>query len=198
MQFRDLTYVGLALYDDELLEELPRELALFLLADNGFVALRGGFHVRGAYHEPTWHSLRAAWRGPASVASLYPAVLSTDIPFAQDAFGDQFLLRDGMVVRLLVETGEIESLAASLHEFLSRAAEDPIEYLRLGPFVAFQEAGGRLVPGRLLNVYPPFCVDTPSERSFRSVPADQQLRSMARLAAEIRDIPEGTPIKIVP
>ena len=198
MQFKDVTYVGLACYDHELLDELPRELGTFLLANNGFIAVHGGFHVRGAYYEPTWHSLRAAWRGPESVASLYPTVRPSDIPFAQDAFGDQFLLRDGLVYRLLAETGEIESLDARLPEFVSRATEDPIEYLRLGPFVAFREAGGRLVPGRLVNVYPPFCVDTTSERSFHTVPADQQLRAMARLAAEIRDLPEGTPIKIVP
>jgi hypothetical protein len=198
MKFEDVTYTGPAFDDAELLNELPPELAAFLLEENGFVAVRGGFHVRGACREPAWHSLRAAWLGPESVSSRYPSVRSSDVPFAEDAVGDQFLVREGIVHRLSGETGEIESLGATLTEFLSRVANDPIEYLSLGPLLAFEDTGNQLAPGQLLNVYPPYCVDTPTERSFRAVPAEQQLRSLARLAEEIRDLPDGTQIKIVP
>lgn len=200
MKFEDVTYTGPPFDDAELLNELPPELAAFLLEENGFIAVRGGFHVRGACREPAWHSLRAAWLGSDGVSSRYPTVRPSDVPFAEDAVGDQFLLRDAIVHRLSAETGEVESLDVRLPDFLSRAAHDPLEYLSLGPLVAFEDMGGRLVPGQLLNVYPPYCVDAPGERSIRAVPAEEQHRSLARLAEEIRDLPDGTQIqiKIVP
>ena len=200
MKFEDVIYTGPSFDDAALLNELPPELGALLLEENGFIAVRGGFHVRGVCLEPAWHSLRAAWLGTESLSSLYPAVRRSDIPFAQDVIADQYLLRDGLVVRLSAETGELEPLNVGLNEFLARAASDPLEYLSLGPLVAFEETGERLAPGQLVNVYPPFCVDTASERSYRAVPAEQQLRSMARLAKEIRDLPDGTQIeiKIVP
>jgi hypothetical protein len=200
MKFEDVIYTGPAFDDAALLNELPRELAALLLEENGFVAVRGGFHVRGACLEPAWHSLRRAWLGPESIASLYPAVAPSDIPFAQDVVGDQFLLRNGLVCRLSAESGDVEPLDIALGEFLARAAKDPLEFLSLGPLVAFEDTGGRLSPGQLVNVYPPFIVDAATPRSYRAVPADQQVRAMARLAQEIRDLPDGArvQIKIVP
>ena len=198
MKFEDVTFTGPPFDDAPLLDALPPELAAFLLEENGFIAVHGGFHVRGACHEPAWHSLRAAWLGPESVASRYPTVRPDDIPFAEDAVGDQFLLRHGVVHRLSAETGELESLDVGLSDFVSRAADDPIEYLNLGPLVAFEDTGGRLAPGQLLSVYPPYCVDAPGERSIRAIAAEEQHRSLARLAEEIRELPDGTRIRIVP
>ena len=86
--------------------------ALFILSDaNGFILHEGALHVRGVSFAPEWHSLRAAWRGPSAFHTLYESVLSTDIPFAQDQVGDQFLLRDGRVLRVSAETGEVDALA---------------------------------------------------------------------------------------
>jgi hypothetical protein len=200
MKFEDVTYTGPTFNDAELLNELPPDLAAALLEENGFIAVRGGFHLRGVCHEPAWHSLRAAWLGPERVASRYPTVRPTDIPFAEDAVGDQFLWRGGVVHRLSGETGEVESLGVTLGEFLERAATDPLEYLSLGPLVGFEKSGRRLEPGQLLNVYPPYCFDTPADRSFKAVPAEQQLRFLAHLAEELRDLPDGTQVqlKVVP
>jgi hypothetical protein len=196
MQFEDVTYTGPPFDDAELLNELPPELAALLLEENGFIALRGGLHIRGASHEPSWHSLRAAWLGADGAASRYPTVRATDIPFGQDALGDQFLLREGIVHRLVGDTGQIESLEVSLTEFLARAAADPIEYLNLQPLVRFEQTGQHLSPGQLLNVYPPYALDTATERSFRAISADEHLRYLARFAEEIRDLPEGTRVQI--
>jgi len=46
-------------------------------------------------------------------------------------------------------------------------------------------------------VYPPFLVDTSeSERSYAAVPAIQGLTSLGRFAREVRDLPDGTKVKI--
>jgi hypothetical protein len=200
MHFEGVIYTGPVFSDAVLLNQLPPELATLLLDDNGFVAVRGGLHVRGTCHEPTWHSLRAAWLGSDSVASRYPSVRRTDIPFAQDALGDQFLLRDSLVYRLATETGEVESLGTGLAEFLHRAADDPVEFLNLAPLLAFEQSGGRLAPGQLLNVYPPFAFEAPRDRSYRACPADEQLSYLASVAAQLRDLPDGARVqfKIIP
>ena len=52
MKFEDVTFTGPPFDDAPLLNALPPELAAFLLEENGFIAVRGGFHVRGACHEP--------------------------------------------------------------------------------------------------------------------------------------------------
>jgi hypothetical protein len=52
-----------------------------------------------------------------------------DVPFAQDAVGDQWLLRDGRVVRLLAETGDIENHDDDLVGFGAAADRTPIDTL---------------------------------------------------------------------
>ncbi len=37
-------------------------------------------------------TLRQVWIGEDRLSRLYPAVNADDVPFAQDCFGDQFLL----------------------------------------------------------------------------------------------------------
>ena len=58
MEFPGLTYRGAALDDVDILDRLPMDLQQLLAQRNGFVAFRGGLHVRGACVEPRWHSLR--------------------------------------------------------------------------------------------------------------------------------------------
>ncbi len=155
MEFDHVTYQGPAIDDDAVLEELPEELASILQQVNGVIAGAGAFHLRGACREPAWHSLAAALHGPTSFAARYRSVREGDIPFAQDALGDQYLLREGAVVRLDAESDETKDVAPSLVEFLEKVSASPVEYLQLGPLVAFWEEGGTLAPGQLLSVYPP-------------------------------------------
>jgi len=196
MSFERLTYAGPPIDDAALLAELPSALATLLRAENGFLAFEGGLHVRGACRAPAWHSLRAAWRGPESVTARYPwAIRPTDIPFGQDALGDQFLLRDAIVHRLEGETGTVESLGVSLTEFLERCRRDPVAYLNLQPLVAYQRTGGRLAPGQLLSVYPPFCTAHEGARSYRAIAAADRLGALAAMAAQLRDLPSGTVVQ---
>lgn len=55
---------------------------------------------------------------------LYPNIRAADIPFAQDQVGDQFLIRDGAVVRLAAESGDVEPLASSIEDFFQKVTED--------------------------------------------------------------------------
>lgn len=198
MTFDEITFCGPPVDDAALLDELPPELAAILRQTNGFVASAGAFHLRGACTAPPWHSLRAAWRGPASFAARYRSVRPTDVPFSQDALGDQYLLRDGTVLLLNGESDESEAIAESLTIFLEAASSGAVRYLALEPLVAFREQGGTLAPGQLLSVYPPLVMKADaSGYSYRAVSAADLIAAHASLAAQLRDLPDGTPVRIV-
>ena len=196
MEFPDIIYRGPAVDDAELLDRLPGELVALLEETNGFIAYRGGLHVRGACTAPAWHSLRAAWRGPDSFAARYAAIGAGDVPFAQDPLGGQFLLRDGLVVRLHAEVGQVEPLALGLTGFLDRARAEPITALALYPLMQFEGEGERLQPGQLLSAFPPVCTEEARDGVLlRAMPVEERLRFLADLAAQLSEVPEGASVK---
>lgn len=191
LRAEDISFVGPEPDDPDVLLRLSPEHRELLRELNGFVAFGGGLHLRGACREPAWHSLRHAWLGEAALHRAYPALHADDVPFAEDAVGDQYVLRDGQVYRLLAETGELEPRDADLPEFLSDAIADPDDYLGLQPLRQFEAEGGRLAPGELLNVYPPFCTAESAEGvTLRAVPAAERLAFLARLAAHVSGLDE--------
>jgi hypothetical protein len=197
MELDHVTFVGPPLDDGEILAQIPANLAGLLQQLNGFIQFHGGLHIRGACRQPFWHSLRDAWIGVQAFHSLYPAVHPEDIPFAEDCLGDQFLLRDGRVLRLAAETGELEALDLSLAEFFHAVQADPIDFLSLQPLLRFQRDGGTLEPGQLLAAYPPFCTEEAADGvDLAAISADERRRFLADFAAQIRDVPEGGKIVV--
>lgn len=192
MEITGVTYSGPPVDDLAVLTRIPQDLRRLLEQQNGFVAFRGGLHVRGACVEPAWHSLRSCWLGAEAFNKLYSKVTDEDIPFAQDAFGDQYLIRGGLVWRLLSETGDVEPLGCDLNGFMAAVAQDPVGFLALAPLLAFEAEGAQLKPGELLNVFPPFCMSSESEeRNYRSVAAEDRLAFLADLANQIANVPDG-------
>ncbi len=185
MDIPGITWKGESVEDVEILRELPADLVRVFSDTNGFILHEGAVHVRGACLTPEWHSLRAAWRGPKAFQILYDDVRPSDIPFAQDQVGDQFFIRETVVVRLSAETGEIEPLADSLQDFFSRVSSDIEGFLNVG-------LGQRIQPGQLLHAYPPFCFrESGAGASLASLPASEVILFHADLARQIRDVPEG-------
>ena len=182
--------------DLDLLNRLPQEIVATLQRRNGFFLADGAFHMRGACQEPKWHSLRAAWEGDLAFHRLYPEIKEIDIPLAEDCFGDQFLLRDGSVIRLFAETGEIEPLNLSWSEFLTGVESGPGEFLDLRLPDRFRQAFGNLQPGFQIHVYPPFVAQQCINPSMRPIPAMELKAYQAELARQIRGIGDGQLIKI--
>jgi hypothetical protein len=177
-------YRGPEIDDPEILERVPD--ALRRRIGNGFIAYDGGLHVRGACREPAWHSLREVWLGDDAFHRHYPAVLADDVPFAEDAVGDQWLLRGDEVVRLQAETGDLERLGLDVDAFFAAVEADPVETLGLHPLLQLQQEGGRLEPGQLISVYPPFCTKEAADGvSLRAVPALERRAFLADLAAQL-------------
>lgn len=112
-----------------------------------------------------------AWEGEYALHLLYPDVRESDIPLAEDCFGDQYLLRDGLAIRLTAETGEIEEMNCDWAEFLAKIEADPIGYLNLDYLERFREQFGPLSPGLHISVYPPFVAAECDDPSLRAISA---------------------------
>lgn len=193
----DFTYVGSNITDSEILDRVPEPYRRLLNQANGFIAFNGGLHVRGAVRAPKWHSLRAAWEGDNALHKLFPALAESDVPFAQNYLGDQFILRDDVVHRLSSETGKLESLQTDFDGFFKLAQEDPVNFLELEPLLQFQREGGTLQPGQLLNVLPPFIMKESEEGvSMRPIPVADQIKFLADFARQIAGAGDGAEVTL--
>jgi len=191
-----LTFSGPPIDDPATLTRLPSLLAAALRGRNGVIAYGGGLHVRGACREPAWHSLRAAWEGPNAFHALYPGVQSTDIPFAEDAFGDQFLVRAGAVVRLEAEWGGIVEVSVSVERFFASLVADANSVLGFDPRQVLAALAAPLAPGQLVQAFPPFVLKTEAKVQLHPVLTDQLRRSLAILADELRGLPDGKSVRV--
>lgn len=192
------SFIGPKPNDREAFTKLPAELRDLLFSVNGFVLFGGGLHVRGVCDAPVWHSLGRVWHGADALGQLYASLHPDDIPFAQDCLGDQLLLRDGLVIRLFGETGEINETGIGLTEFLESAQEDPDEFLSLPILRRFEREGGTLAPGELLSVYPPLCTQEASDGiSLRAIPTMERIKFLADFAHQIAAVPDGTKVRVI-
>jgi hypothetical protein len=196
LELPHLVYSGPPADDADMLVRVPPPLAAMLRERNGVVGFGGGLHVRGACREPAWHSLRHAWEGADALHQLFEEVRPGDLPLAEDAFGDQFLLREGKVLRLSGELGEMAPAADGLEEFFGRVLADPGRMLDYAPLLAFLAGGGELRPGQLLAAYPPFVLSAEgARRDIRAVDALERRRALADLARRLHGLPEGTEVR---
>lgn len=191
------TYPGAPLDDQAMLDRLPPALAAALRRRNGCIAFLGALHVRGACLAPAWHAVRHAWDGPDALHALYEEVDPADVPFAEDGFGDQFLIREGRVVRLSGELGEIEDVAGSVEEFFARLVTDAGQMLDYEPLLRFRDGGNELLPGQLLAAHPPFVLQARGAgRELRAEDAMDRRRTLAALARRLHGLPDGAEVRL--
>ena len=191
------TNIGTEITDADILERLPESYRRVLNDENGFILFDGGLHVRGAVLSPEWHSLRKVWFGDLALHKLFPAIKETDVPFAQDCLGDQFVLRNDLVHKLDAEIGELENLRIDLGAFLDCARENPVEFLSLQPLQQFQLKGGKLKPGQLLSVYPPFIFEESAKSiSITAVSMFDRVSFLADCASQVAGLAKGTKVRL--
>jgi hypothetical protein len=192
MEQLEATYVGSEITDTEILDRLPEDYRRLLNQTNGFILFDGGLHVRGAVLSPEWHSLRKVWLGGSSLHKLFPAVNESDVPFAQDCLGDQYVLKAGVVHKLDAEIGEMETLGMNLETFLNRAQGNPVEFLSLQPLLQFMDEGGELKPGQLLSAYPLFVTkESAGGVSLRAISMFDRIGFLADFARQAANISKG-------
>jgi hypothetical protein len=196
---KGILFTGGELTDLVSFARLPSYLQTFLREQNGVVAYFGGLHIRGCVSEPSWHSLAAVWQGENAFWRTYDTVVETDIPFAQDCVGNQFLLRGDAVLFLDSETGELADLEVDFKHFLFGAEKFPLDALGMEPLRAFQQRGGVLQPGQLLSLFPPLCIETAQQKP-RVQPQNvaARLAWLADLYRQIKNLPDGQHLQLKP
>ncbi|UOQ76749.1 SMI1/KNR4 family protein [Hymenobacter sp. 5516J-16] len=197
---RGILYTGGELTDLVSFARLPSYLQTFLREQNGVVAYFGGLHIRGCVTGPPWHALAEAWQGETAFWRTYDEVTETDIPFAQDSVGNQFLLRGDAVLFLDTETGELADLEVDFKHFLFGAEKFPLDALGMEQLRAFQQGGGVLKPGELLSLHPPVCIATSgnSKPTSKAVPVAARLTWLADFYRQIKDLPDGQQVRLKP
>ncbi|SDX41106.1 SMI1/KNR4 family protein [Hymenobacter psychrophilus] len=197
---KGIIYTGSELTDLVTLARLPTYLQAFLRAQNGVVAYFGGLHIRGCVAAPSWHALAQVWQGERALWRTYGELRKSDIPFGQDCVGNQFLLRGDAVLLLDTETGELADLDVDFKHFLFGAEKFPMDALGLEPLRTFQQAGGVLQPGQLLNLYPPLCLATNGRTApaSKAVPVAKRLDWLAGFYEQIKNLPDGQAVTLAP
>ncbi|UOG76602.1 SMI1/KNR4 family protein [Hymenobacter tibetensis] len=195
---KGILYTGGELTDVVTFARLPVYLQTFLREQNGVVAYFGGLHLRGCVTTPAWHSLEVAWQGPTAFWRTYDEVLESDIPFAQDCVGNQFLLRGDAVLLLDTETGELADLEVDFKHFLFGVEKYPLDALGMEPLRGFQQQGGVLQPGQLLSVFPPLCIAINNGKvpELKAATVSERLAWLAGFYQKIKDLPDGQTIRL--
>jgi hypothetical protein len=116
--------------------------------------------------------------------------------FAEDAFGNQFCLREDGVCSFDVETGECQLIGRSVEDWAHGVLSD---YELLTGYPLFHErqvSYGRVPAGsRLLPVVPFVLGGEYSLANLRVAGAVSGMRSRGNLARQIRDLPDGAQIE---
>lgn len=187
MKLQGITYRQTSIDDWATYKTTPLRFQDFLQQTNGIIAFKGGLHIRGCCHEPAWHSIDHYISSHAAFWKIYPDVLDIDIPFAQDCMGDQFLFRGEKVYKLNLETGQLSFYDYDFYGFLEAVDSNPIDFLGMYPLVQYEMDGKELLPGHLLQAYPPLYLNIPGEIvSLEALPAEDQILFLENLYKQQR------------
>ena len=138
----------------------------------------GGLQIRSESAEIPLLNIQKFLKGDFQLSKLYPQVDITDYPIAQDCFGDQYLIRDDSVIKLMAETGDIEKLNCTWEHFLKWVDEAPEDRLDLPENL-------NLEVGKLLFAFPPFCTKEGNNATIKPIEGFELINFHADFARQI-------------
>ncbi|MFK8003969.1 MAG: SMI1/KNR4 family protein [Polyangiales bacterium] len=173
-------------------------LEQLLRQKNGFFAFESALHVLGTPPQPAGVCDILSWNEPSLWRTNFPAIPKSLLFFAQDVFGGQFGMdANGHVLALEPETGELTPCAEDLEGWAGLILEDWDFMTGHSCARAWQEANGVLPIGHRLYPKIPFVLggDYAAANLF-SCEAAQAMRSYANIARQIRDLPDGSKVRL--
>jgi len=182
-------------------ERHKAELLHMLGIKNGFYAFESALHVFPLVSEHLIDNQDLIhWNLPSTWKEAYVEGTSDLFCFAEDIFGYQFSCRQDRIVRFDPETGDVEDLCGTVEEWAALICQD--FNLQTGYPIAhkWQAAKGPIQPGnRLVPVYPFVSSQGTYElTNLYEINAVKGMLSRADFARQIKTIPDGTQVKIVP
>jgi len=175
--------------------QLQAELLAMLRLRNGFYAFEGALHVLPVGRQATVMSLKE-WNSVDLWRYEYGDLAEGLTFFAEDAFGNQFCLREGEVFSFDAETGQTDLVGLSIEDWASRLLFD-YEFLTGFPLLHdWQVIHGPVPAGsRLLPVVPFVLGGEYSLANLRLAGAVSGMRSRGNLARQICDLPDGAQVR---
>ena len=172
------------------------EVLAMLRLRNGFFAFEGALHVLPAGGQPEVMTLEE-WNSSHLWRHEYGDLADGMFFFAEDAFGNQFCLRDDRICLFDAETGQAEVIGSNIEDWAGQVLSD-YEFLTGFPlFHEWQVAHGRVPAGsRLMPIVPFLLGGEYSLSNLRVAGAVPGMRARGNLARQIRDLPDGAQIEL--
>lgn len=175
---------------------LGNELVSLLEQKNGFFAFESALHVypvgevgRGSVELSNWNSLET-WK------EAYDVDLADLFCFAENLFGEQFMIVSERICRFDPETAELEETARTLEDWAEQLLADP-DYV-VGHALAreWQETNGPLKSGcRLVPKVPFVCGGEFDIANLYSIESVRGMQLRGNLANQIANLPDGATIQ---
>jgi hypothetical protein len=172
------------------------QICQLLLVRNGFFALDNALHVFPLGKTDLGYDL-ITWNASDTWRQDYGNLADGLMFFAEDAFGEQFAVKDDAIVRFNPETGESKYFASSIDDWLSALLSKPNVETGYPLAKQWQEqnrplAGNeRLIPKTLFVVGGKFQVD-----NLYALDAVKAMQFRAYIALQIKGLPDGTQIQL--
>lgn len=175
------------------------ELAALLTRINGFFLFNAGVQVFRA-GEPGLGAELGWWNEADTWKETYAGLADSVFCFGQDLFGTQFAIRDGAeVVTFDPETADTERLGESLEDWARWLLADPDINGAAGFARAFQDAQGALEPDQRLVPLQLFVGGGSYDFDNLTVKdAATAMRIRGPIAHKLRDLPDGTVVRLNP
>jgi hypothetical protein len=175
-------------------ERLGSELVSLLTLKNGFYAFESALHVlpsmpaEGEYGLEEWNT-SATWRAD------YRGLADGCFFFAEDVFGVQFCLLEGIVMTFDPETGDRSVIASSVLEWASKILDERDMLTGYPVAYEWQRQNGAIPRGSRLIPKTPFVLGGEFEiENLFLLESARAMRSRANLALQIKDLPDGTTV----
>jgi hypothetical protein len=185
---------------DEVIKEVRIDTAShrkLLERENGFYAFDRSLHIFGACMEPGFHSLRV-WNDPAGWRREYEDMADGCVFFAEDPLGDQYAYYEDGICRFTIETAEKTMVAATFDGWVEWLRTDLPVTTGCKLAVRWEQMNGRkrtfgthLAAGQLFILGGEYEPD-----HLEEVDQFQNAGWKAWLANQIRDLPDGTEIRL--
>lgn len=174
---------------------LGEQLQSLLKQRNGFYAFEAALHVFPASPQEKELTL-GEWNTFDLWRFEYGELAHKAMFFAEDAFGNQFCIRDNRVCSFDAETGALDVLASSLEEWAKRLLSE-YRVLTGHPLIhLWQERNGSIPTGARLMPKIPFVLG--GEYSLGNLYALSDVRAMrsrGNLARQLKNLPDGSQIE---
>jgi hypothetical protein len=177
---------------------LGQELRGLLRRKNGFYAFESALHVFPLTSDATAEMDLEQWNSDSLWRREYQDLATGLLFFAEDLFQDQFCLSAHGVLRFKAETGETTLVADSIEKWAGILLND-YDYETAWPLARkWQVEHGPLPAGkRLMPTTPFFLGGAYLLENLWAGNSVEGMRFKADVAIQTRNLPDGTPVRLV-